>query len=172
MTTKKETTNVVKETESTKFVILSVEKSEKYPDRTNVIIDGELTQLDENGMEKIVNQFSLADYALHTSLRATCRRYLKMSIVAGGRALNAGECAAVLAGATVEISRTLKHEGDPREEVAGKETGVYERDIYATKIISVNFDETAMFNDDEVKAIIRENNTINKIAANANPFNF
>lgn len=164
--------NVIKETESAKFIVLSVEKSEKYPDRTNIIVDGDMIQLDEKGVEKVTNQFSVADYALHTELRTKCKRYLKMSIIAGGRQLNAGETAAVLAGATIEISRTLKHENEPREAVQGRETGVYERDTYATKILNVDFVEAPMFEDAEVKSIIRENNTITKLAANANPFNF
>lgn len=167
-----ENNNVIKETESAKFIVLSVEKSEKYPDRTNIIVDGDMVQIDEKGVEKVTNQFSVADYALHTELRTKCKRYLKMSIIAGGRQLNAGETAATLAGATIEISRTLKHENEPREAVQGRETGVYERDTYATKILNVDFVESPMFEDAEVKSIIRENNTINKLAENANPFGF
>ena len=164
--------SIIKEVESANLHIMTCETSEKYPTRTNVIVEEDLMQLGEKGEEKVVNQFSIDNYALHVELRAKCRRYLKMTILAGGRQLNAGETAAVLGGAVVTISRKLAHEGDPRKEIAGRETGTYERDVYVTEIISVDFPEEPMFSDAEVKNVIRENNALNKMAETANPFGF
>lgn len=164
---------IIKEVESAEVHVMTCEKSEKYPERTNVIVEENLLQLGEKGEEKVQNQFSMHDYALHTELRSKCKRYLKMTILAGGRQLNAGETAAVLAGATITISRKLAHDGDPRKEIAGRETGTYERDTYVTEILKVEFAEEPMFSDAEVKQVIRENNTVNKLAeASANPFGF
>lgn len=164
---------IIKEVESTNVHVMTCEKSERYPDRTNVIVEENLFQLGEKGEEKVQNQFGLDDYVLHVELRAKCKRYLKMTILAGGRQLNAGETAAVLAGATITISRKLVHEGDPRKEIAGRETGTYQRDVYTTEILKVEFEDEPMFSDAEVKQVIRENNTVNKLAeASANPFNF
>ena len=166
-------TEIIKEVESANVHVMTCEKSDKYPERTNVIVEEELFQLGEKGEEKVQNQFSMENYYLHVELRAKCRRYLKMTIFAGGRALNAGETAAVLAGATITINRRLAKEGEPRKQVNGKDTGTYNRDVYVTEIVSVNFEDEPMFSDEEVKGIIRENNTISKLAdSNANPFGF
>ena len=166
-------TEIIKEVESANVHVMTCEKSTKYENTTNVIVEETMIQLGEKGDEKTTDQFGVDSYRLHVELRAKCRRYLKMTIFAGGRPLDAGETAAVLAGATLTISRKLAKEGTPRKEVAGKETGVYERDIYVTEILKVDFEGEPMFSDSEVKSVIKENNALNKLTqANANPFNF
>lgn len=142
-----------------------VSDSEKYVGRVNISTDETYKQLDENGVEKDVNQFSMDDFAFEMNLREKCKEYRKFALLGNGK-LETGEIGMLLMGATLEIERTLKHEGEPRE--VGD--GVYQRDTWTTKIVSVTINpEEAML--DDLRAAIRERKAIAKMA-NANPFGF
>lgn len=142
-----------------------VSESEKFVGRVNVSTDEMYKQLDENGNEKDVNQFSLDAFALEMILREKCKEYRKFALIANGK-LETGEIGMLLMGATLDIDRVLKHAGEARE--VGD--GVYERDTYTTKINSITIDEEeAMLA--ELKDAIRERKALAKVAI-ANPFGF
>ena len=142
-----------------------VAESEKYVGRVNLSTDESYKQLDENGVEKDVNQFSMDSYALELNLREKCKEYRKFALIGNGK-LETGEIGMLLMGAELEITRTLKHAGEQRE--IGE--GVYERDTYTTKIdsVTINPDEAMI---DELRAAIRERKAIAKMT-NANIFGF
>lgn len=148
-----------------KVTINFVSDSEKYVNRVNISTDETYKQLDEKGVENDVNQFSMDSFALEMSLREKCKEYRKFALLANGK-LETGEIGMLLMGASMEITRTLKHAGDARE--VGD--GVYERDVYTTKIDSVIINpEEAML--DDLRTSIRERKALAKMA-NANPFGF
>ena len=160
MSTKNEATKV-----ALKVNVNFVSDSEKYPGRVNISTDETYKQLDEKGVEKDVNQFSMDDFALEMNLREKCKEYRKFALLGNGK-LETGEIGMLLMGATLEIERELKHEGEPRE--VGE--GTYQRDTWTTKIISVTINpEEAMI--DDLRASIRERKALAKIS-NANPFGF
>lgn len=142
-----------------------VSDSDKFVGRVNISTDETYKQLDENGNEKDVNQFSMDGFALEMALREKCKEYRKQALRANGK-LETGEIGMLLMGATMEITRTLKHAGEPRE--VGE--GTYERDTYTTKIESVTINpEEAML--DDLRDSIRERKALAKMS-NANPFGF
>ena len=147
-----------------KVTINFVSESEKYIGRTNISVDEPLKQLNEQGVEVEVNQFSMDNYALELALREKSKEFRKFALIANGH-LETGEIGMLLFGATMEITRTLKHAGEARE--VGD--GVYERDTYTTKIDSVTIGEDAMI--DELRSSIRERKALAKMT-NANPFGF
>lgn len=147
-----------------KVTINFVSESEKYVGRINISVDEPLKQLNEQGVEVEVNQFSMDNYALELALREKSKEFRKFALIANGH-LETGEIGMLLFGATMEITRTLKHAGEARE--VGN--GVYERDTYTTKIDSVTIGEDAMV--DELRANIRERKALAKMT-NANPFGF
>lgn len=147
-----------------KVTINFVSESEKYVGRTNISVDEPLKQLNEQGVEVEVNQFSMDNYALELTLREKSKEFRKFALIANGH-LETGEIGMLLFGATMEITRILKHAGEARE--VGD--GVYERDTYTTKIDSVTIGEDAMF--DDLRASIRERKALAKMT-NANPFGF
>ena len=147
-----------------KVTVNFVSESEKYIGRTNISVDEPLKQLNEQGVEVEVNQFSMDNYALELALREKSKEFRKFALIANGH-LETGEIGMLLFGATMEITRTLKHAGEARE--VGD--GVYERDTYTTKIDSVTIGEDAMI--DELRSSIRERKALAKMT-NANPFGF
>lgn len=150
---------------SMKVTVNFVSNSEKYVGRVNISTDETYKQLDEKGVEKDVNQFSMDDFALEMNLREKCKEYRKFALLGNGK-LETGEIGMLLMGATLEIERELKKEGTPRE--VGE--GVYQRDTYTTKIVSVTINpDDAML--DDLRAAIRERKALAKMSA-ANPFGF
>lgn len=149
---------------TTKVHVNFVSESEKYVGRTNISVDEKLKQLNEQGVEVDVQQFSMDNYALELSLREKSKDFRKYALIANGH-LEIGEIGMLLFGAELEITRTLKKAGEKRE--VGD--GTYERDTYTTRIDSVSLSEDAML--DELKASIRERKALAKVA-NANPFGF
>lgn len=150
--------------ETTKVHVNFVSESEKYVGRTNINVDETLKQLNEQGTEIDVQQFSMDNYALELSLREKSKDFRKYALIANGH-LEIGEIGMLLFGAELEITRTLKKAGEKRE--VGD--GTYERDTYTTHINSVTIGEDAMI--DELRASIRERKALAKMT-NANPFGF
>ena len=148
-----------------KVTINFVSDSDKFVGRVNISTDETYKQLDEKGVENDVNQFSMDSFALEMNLREKCKEYRKFALLANGK-LETGEIGMLLMGASMEITRTLKHAGEPRE--IGE--GTYERDTYTTKIdsVTINPDEAML---DDLRASIRERKALAKMA-NANPFGF
>lgn len=148
-----------------KVTVNFVSDSEKYVGRVNISTDETYKQLDEKGVEKDVSQFSMDSFALEMNLREKCKEYRKFALLGNGK-LETGEIGMLLMGATLEVTRTLKHAGEARE--VGE--GTYERDTYTTKIDSVTINpEEAML--DDLRASIRERKALSKMAG-ANPFGF
>lgn len=151
-----------------KVTINFVSDSEKFVGRVNINTNESYKQLDEKGVEKDVNQFSMDSFALEMTLREKCAEYRRFALLGNGK-LETGEIGMLLMGATAEITRTLKKAGEARE--VGE--GTYERDTYTTKIdsITINTDPNTGAMIDDLRASIRERKALAKMA-NANPFGF
>lgn len=147
-----------------KVTVNFINESEKFVGRTNISIDEQLKQLNEQGVEIETNQFSMDNYALELALRETSKEFRKFALIANGH-LEVGEIGMLLFGAELDITRELKHAGEQRE--VGE--GTYERDTYTTKINAVKISDDAMI--DELRSSIRERKALSKMA-NANPFGF
>lgn len=141
-----------------------VTESNKFVGRVNIETEEELIQLDENGNETKVTQFSLQEFALRQQLTKSCKEFRKYLLLSNGN-LEAGQIGMLLFGATLDITRTLKKAGEPRQ--FGE--GVYERDTYTTEIVNVELGEDAMLED--LRASIRENKAMARVSM-ANPFGF
>ena len=151
-----------------KVTINFVSDSEKFVGRVNINTNESYKQLDEKGVEKDVNQFSMDSFALEMALREKCAEYRRFALLGNGK-LETGEIGMLLMGATAEITRTLKKACEARE--VGE--GIYERDTYTTKIdsITINTDPNSGAMIDDLRASIRERKALAKMA-NANPFGF
>ena len=147
-----------------KVTVAMVSDSEKYVGRINIETEEELIQLDENGKETKVNQFSLQEFNLRQQLTKVCKEYRKYLLLSNGH-LESGQVGMLLFGATLTIKRELAKAGTPRK--FGE--GTYERDTYTTEIVAVEISEDAMLED--LRASIRENKAMAKMTA-ANPFGF
>lgn len=148
-----------------KVTVTIVSESEKYKGRVNFEIEEELTQLDENGNEVKVSQFSLQEFAMRQQLTKVCKEYRKALLRANGH-LAAGQVGMLLFGATLTINRSLAKAGEPRK--FGE--GTYERDTYTTEIVGVEISkDDAML--DDLAASIREDKAMTRCAV-ANPFGF
>lgn len=148
-----------------KVTVNFVSDSDKFVGRVNISTDETYKQLDEKGVENDVNQFSMDSFALEMTLREKCKEYRKYALLANGK-LETGEIGMLLMGASMEITRTLKHAGEARE--VGE--GTYERDTYTTKIdsVTINPDEAML---DDLRTSIRERKALAKMSG-ANPFGF
>lgn len=150
--------NVMKEG-TFKVHVNLVSDSEKYVGRVNFDIDESLCQLDENGVESFVQQFSLQSFAMRQQLKAVSKDYCKYLLLANGH-LESGQVGMLLFGAELEIKRVLRHKDEPRQ--YGE--GTYERDVYSTEIVSVTVNKEEALLDD-LKASIRENKALSHIGS-------
>ena len=144
--------------------VTMVTDSTKYIGRINIETEEQYPQLDEQGVETNVHQFSVQEYALRQQLTKCCKEYRKYLLLSNGH-LESGQIGMLLFGAKLEIERTLAKAGTPRK--YGE--GVYERDVYTTEICGVELSEDAML--EELRASIRENKAMARCAV-ANPFGF
>ena len=158
-TKKNEAQTNVQEVQEFEVTVTSTRVSKEYPDRIEFLIIGTLPQFNKDGELLQKDSFSLHEYNAEIQLRKLCRRYNKMTAWNDAKPLDPGELGAVIGGATMKIKRTLRHKDEPREEVNGKSSGVYENDTFTTEILSVDITDPYNTDAEVIKLILDKKNT-------------